>query len=161
MAPPCEIIPIRFYFHCGWAIQVDPTFDSELLYGGETLRMFNPGERREVSLSSMIYRRHDGAPFTAKEVLDTFPPREMSGLRYEHEAGPLAGAALWMQGESDDEPEPCWVLMAIMVCPEAGRLARCTIVCKDEADRDWAVDTWRSITRTPPPVQTGPGAATS
>lgn len=154
-----EIIPVRLYFHCGWAIQVDPSFECELLEGGETLRMFDPGERREVSLSSMTYKRHDGAPPTAKEVLDVFPPPEMSGLRYEHKKGQLAGAALWMQGESDDEPEPCWVLMAVMVCPSAGRIARCTIVCKEESDRDWAVDTWRSITRTPPPVQPKPRKA--
>jgi hypothetical protein len=29
-----ELLPIRMYFHCGWSIQVDPSFESEQLYGG-------------------------------------------------------------------------------------------------------------------------------
>ena len=57
---PDGAIGIRLYFHCGWAIQVDTTFESKMLYGGETLYMFDPGEHREVYLSSMIFRRHDG-----------------------------------------------------------------------------------------------------
>jgi hypothetical protein len=151
-----ELIPVRLYFHCGWAIQVDPSFESEMLHGGETLRMFDPGERREISLSSMTFKRTDGKPFTASDVTDVFPPPEMSGLRYEHQRGDLGGAALWMLGESDDEPQPVWVLMAVVAYPPAGRIARCTIVCTDESDRDWALDTWRSITRADPPARKPP-----
>lgn len=149
--PPPGAILVRIYFHCGWAIQVDPSFECEQLYGGETLRMFNPGERRHVSLSSVIFRRHDGQPFTADDVIKLFPPPEMTGLRYEHRRGDLAGSALWFLGEDDEQPEPSWVLMAVMACPSAGKIARCTIVCADEADRDWAVDTWRTIVRMTPP----------
>jgi hypothetical protein len=148
-----DIIPIRLYFHCGWAIQVDPSFESEMLYGGETLRLFDPGERREISLSSMLFRRNDGKPFTAEDVIDLFPPREMAGLHFEHRRGELAGRALWMLGESDEEPAPSWVLMAVMVCPSAGKIARCTIVCTDESDRDWALDRWRSVVRSDPPAR--------
>src|ERR1041384_6826709 len=110
---------IRLYFHCGWCIQVDSRFEYDLLYGGETLRMFDPGERREVYLSSMIHRRWDGRPFTVREITDAFPPKELTGLRYEHEAGELGGAALWMLGESDSEPAPVWVLMSMIACPPA------------------------------------------
>lgn len=155
------VIGIRFYFHCGWAIQVDPTFDSEIREGGETLRMFTPGDRREVYLSSMLFHRHDGKPFTASDVIDVFPPPEMTGIRYEHHHHELAGSALWMFGESDEDPEPHWVLMAVMACPPAGKIARCTIVCCDEADRDWAVATWRTIVRASPPKRKMPSIGLS
>jgi hypothetical protein len=147
-----ELLPIRMYFHCGWSIQVDPSFESEQLYGGETLRMFDEGERREVYLSSMTHRRWDGRPFTVRDVMDVFPPKEMTGLRYEHEIGDLGGAALWMLGDSDTEPAPVWVLMSIIACPPEERIARCTIVCTDSAYREWALKVWRSIERRPPPA---------
>jgi hypothetical protein len=147
-----EPLCIRLYFHCGWCIQVDSSFESDRLYGGETLRMFDPGERREVYLSSMTHRRYDGRPFTVREIMDVFPPKELTGLRYEHQIGDLGGAALWMLGESDTEPAPLWVLMSMIACPPEERIARCTIVCTDRADRDWALDVWRSIIRQPPPA---------
>lgn len=139
-----EAIPLRLYFHCGWAITVDPSFDAEVVAEGETLRIFDAGDHREISLSSMRFRRHDGRPMTADDVLDVFPPREMAGLHFEHRQGELAGRALWMFGESDTD-EPAWVLMAIMVAAQQGKCARCTIVCRDEDDRDWALEVWRSI----------------
>jgi hypothetical protein len=151
-----ELIPIRLYFHCGWSIQVDPSFESEQLYGGETLRMFDEGERREVYLSSMTHRRWDGQPFTVRDMMDAFPPKELTGLRYEHQSGDLGGAALWMLGESDSEPAPVWVLMSMIAYPPAEKLARCTIVCTDRADRDWALGVWRSIARRPPPARRRP-----
>jgi hypothetical protein len=154
MARDVEVLPIRLYFHCGWSITVDPGFESEMLYEGETLRMFDEGERREVYLSSMTHHRHDGRPFTVRDVTDVFPPKEMSGLRYEHEAGDVGGAALWMLGEDDSEPAPVWVLMSMMACPREERIARCTVVCLDPAHRDWALDVWRSIQRRAPPRRT-------
>ncbi|MFT3767785.1 MAG: hypothetical protein QM820_20205 [Minicystis sp.] len=152
-----EPVGIRIYFHAGWAIQVDTTFEHEMLYEGETLRMFDPGDRHEVYLSSLTYQRTDGAPLTAEHILDVYPPKEMTGLRYEHRNGDVAGAALWFLGEDDEHPKPSWVLMAVMVCPPAGRFARCTIVCDEETDRDWALDVWRSIVRRPPPPREGLG----
>jgi len=146
-----EIPGIRLYFHCGWSIQVDTSFEHQMLYGGETLYIHDPGERREVYLSSMTFRRHDGEPFTASDVIDHYPPKEMSGLRFEHRSGDLAGAALWMLGEDDEYPKPSWVLWAMTGSPSAGRIARCTVVCDDESDRDWALDVWRSIVRAEPP----------
>jgi hypothetical protein len=159
MTGDVESFPIRLYFHCGWSIQVDPSFESDLLYGGETLRMFDPGERREVYLSSMIHHRWDGRPFTVREVMDAFPPKEMAGLRYEHQIGELGGAALWMRGEDDSEPAPVWVLMSMIACPPAERIARCTIVCTDAADHGWALGVWRSIARRPPPARVPPERA--
>lgn len=153
MKPGPDLIGVRIYFHCGWAVQVDPSFESEFVEGGETLRMFNTDESREVSLSSMRFTRHDGQPFTADDILNVFPPREFQGLHFEHRRADLAGRALWMFGASDTDP-PCWVLMAIMVAESAARAARCTIVCRDESDMDWALATWRSILRSEPPLRT-------
>jgi hypothetical protein len=150
MAPEYELIGVRFYFHCGWAIQLDPSFEAEFVEGGETLRMFNPGETREVSLSSMKFTRTDGKPFVASDLLSVFPPREFQGLHYEHTNGEVAGRALWMFGE-DDTSAACWVLMAVMVAEGIGKGARCTIVCEKESDMEWALETWRSIVRAEPP----------
>jgi hypothetical protein len=153
MEPGPDVIAVRFYFHCGWAVQVDPSFEAEFVEGGETLRMFNGDESREVSLSSLRVMRHDGAPFTADDILAVFPPREFQGLHFEHRSGELAGRALWMFGESDTDP-PCWVLMAIMIAAASGKAARCTIVCQDDSDMEWALETWRSIVRSEAPVKT-------
>jgi hypothetical protein len=142
---------VRMYWHCGWSVEVDPSFEHEMLYEGETLRLFDEGERREVYLSSTIFRRTDGRPFTIREVADAFPPKDWNGVRYEHDTGELGGAALWMLGEDDSEPVPVWVLMSMMACPSAERIARCTVVCTDPADRDWAVGVWRSVARRDPP----------
>jgi len=152
-----EIAAIRIYWHCGWAIQVDPRFESETLHGGETLRMFDEADRRAVYLSSMIFRPRDGKPFTVDDVIELFPPKDMTGLRYEHRNGELGGAGLWMFGEDDAHPTPTWVLMAMMACPSAGKVARCTVVCSEESDRDWAVAVWRSIVRSEPPAREGTG----
>jgi hypothetical protein len=94
-------------------------------------------ERREVSLSSMRFSRNDGKPFTDDDILSVFPPREFLGLQFEHRSGEHAGRALWMFGNSDVD-EPCWVLMAIMVSARAQKMARCTIVCRNESDMEWA-----------------------
>src|SRR3954470_14410308 len=130
-----DVIAVRLYFHCGWAVQVDPTFEAEFVEGGETLRMFNTDESREVSLSSMKFSRHDGAPFTADDILSVFPPREFQGHHFEHRSRTLSGRALWMFGASDTDP-PCWVLMAIMIAEGESKAARCTIVCTDEEDME-------------------------
>jgi hypothetical protein len=146
---------IRIYFHGGWAIRVDTTFEHKMLLGGETLYMHDPGEHREVYLSPMKLTRSHGRPFTAGDIIDHYPPKEMSGLRFEHHDGDLAGAALWMLGVDDEYPTPSWVLMAVMACPPIARFARCTIVCDEESDRDWAIDVWRSIVRAEPPPREG------
>jgi hypothetical protein len=146
-----EIIAARLYFHSGWAIQVDPSFDAEVVDGGATLRIFNATHRREVSLSATRYTRRDGGLVTADAILTVFPPpEELSGLRFEHKGNGVAGRALWMFGESDTDA-PSWVLMGVMATELGGRMAQCTIVCREESDRDWAVNTWRTLVYAPPP----------
>jgi hypothetical protein len=126
------------------ARQVLPARSTKSVEGGETLRAFNKDESREVSLSSMRFSRNDGKPFTDDDILSVFPPREFLGLQFEHRSGEHAGRALWMFGNSDVD-EPCWVLMAIMVSARAQKMARCTIVCRNESDMEWAVETWKSV----------------
>ena len=158
MGAELGLVGVRFYFHSGWAVQVDPSFEAEIIERGETLRMFNGDESREVSLSSMTFVRNDGKPFVADDILSVFPPREFQGLHFEHRKGGLAGRALWMFGNSDEDP-PCWVLMAVMVSESAARIARCTVVCRDECDMDWALATWRSVMRSEAPLKTKARAA--
>jgi hypothetical protein len=146
---PATAIPMRIYFHCGWAIVVTPDFECEQIEGGETLRIYGPGERREIFLSSMILKPHDGKPFKTRDVLELFPPTDMGGLRYQDDDGELAGSALWFFGD-DDMTGPAWVLMGMVISEEAQKIARCTIVCTDQADHGWALDTWRSVRRETP-----------
>jgi hypothetical protein len=142
-------IPQRIYFHCGWAIRVTPDFESELIEGRETLRIYGPGEHREIFLSSMVLQTHDGKPFRKKDVLAQFPPDDMGGVRYVDDEEGFAGSALWFHGD-DDLDGPAWVLMGMVVSEEAQKIARCTIVCEDAADHDWALETWRSVCRETP-----------
>ena len=142
-----EVIPLRVYFHCGWGVQVDQTFEGEILNAGEMLRVYEPSGRRELHLSSIALRRHDGQPLLPAELaefLDSFPPPEMTGLRYKHQRAGHVGRALWMFGD-DDQAGPAWVLMGLTVSEAARKAARVTVVCEDEADRDWAVERWRSV----------------
>ncbi len=158
-AIPEGAIPLRIYFHCGWAIVVTPDFESERIEGGETLRMYGPGERREIFLSSMILKPHDGKPFRTKDVLALFPPTDMGGLRYQDDDDDFAGSALWFFGD-DDLTGAAWVLMAMVVSEEAQKIARCTIVCTDEADLGWALETWRGIRRETPELAALKGTTT-
>ncbi len=146
---PGGALPLRIYFHCGWAIVVTPDFESEQLEEGETLRMYVPDERREIFLSSMILKPYDGKPFRAKDVLERFPPTDMGGMRYQDDDEDFAGGALWFFGD-DDLNGSAWVLMGMVVSEEAQKIARCTIVCADEADLGWALETWRSVRRETP-----------
>lgn len=150
MRQAIELIPVRLYFHCGWAVQLDPSFEAEVLYGGETLFMFNPDHSREVFLSSMKFEKHDGEPWTSTEVCALFP-RDLTGLHYDREHGDIAGHALWMFGEDDEDPRPSWVLVSMIAASNDKRIARCTVVCDLETDRDWALDVWRSVVRFTPP----------
>jgi hypothetical protein len=143
-------IPMRVYFHCGWAILVTPDYEYERLEGGETIRIYEPKERREIFLSSMVVTPHDGKPFRAREALEMFPT-DMGGERYDHDEAGLVGSALWFFGD-DDIDGPAWVLIGLMISEETQKVARCTIVCTDASDRDWALDTWRGIRRETPEV---------
>lgn len=139
-----ELVHRALYFHCGWGIEVEPSFKGENVHGGRTLRMVDEARGLEISLSSMALTRTDGKPVTADEFLDGLPIREMAGLHFEHEAGSVKGRALWMFGESDTDG-PAWVLAGFTVSQAARKMAQCTIVCRKESDKDWALETWRSI----------------
>lgn len=156
MSPEFEGIALRIYFHCGWAITVDPSFESESVEGGETLRMFNEDESREVYLSSMKFIPTDGRTFKAEDVLSLIPPREFQGQHFEHEAEGVKGRALWMLGEDDTQDQPSWVLMSFVVAEAECKGARCTIVCDEESDMDWALTVWRSVIRAEAPPTARP-----
>lgn len=146
---PVGAIPLRIYFHCGWCVLVTQDFESRLIEDKETLYIHDPEERREVYLSSMVLTPYDGKPFRKEDVLTLFPPDDMDGLRYVHDEEGFAGSALWFFGD-DDLSGAAWVLMGMVVSEEAQKIARCTIVCTDQKDHGWALETWRSIRRETP-----------
>ncbi len=145
MIPGFEISAVRLYFHSGWAIALDPSFEAEFIENGETLFMFNEKKTREVYLSSAKITVKDGKPSAADALLSAFSQVEFSGLRFEHEANGLVGRALWIRGEMDTESQPSWVLMTFMVSEAQSKMARCTVVCDNESDMEWALEKWRSI----------------
>ena len=154
-----EAIPLRFYFHCGWCILVTPEFEGKETEGGETLHIHDAKERREIFLSSMVLEPYDGKPFRAEDVLRLFPPTDMGGVRYEYNDEDFVGSALWFFGD-DDLSGPAWVLMGLVISEAAQKLARCTIVCTDEADHAWALETWRTVRRETPELAALKGKTT-
>jgi hypothetical protein len=136
----------RIYFYNDWAVVLAPTFQSELVDGGETLRLSDEDDR-EVSLSALSVRRTDGQQLDSDDILSVFPPREMHGIQFERHDTGLDGRALWMVGHSDMAP-PCWVLMAILVGPSVQKALQCTIVTPRSKDLQWALDVWRGIVYT-------------
>lgn len=137
-----EAIPLRLYFQCGWVITVSRDFDGEMLDGGETLRMFD--KEREISLSSINIRRHDGTPMPAAQILSLFPPLELTGAHHTRDEGGLQGRGVWMEAANDAGP-PSYVLMAILVAGDTGKAARVTIVSPKREDHLWAVETWKAV----------------
>lgn len=136
----------RIYFYNDWAVILAPSFQSELVDEGETLRLFDDDDR-EVSLSALTVRRTDGVALRADDILSVFPPPEMQGIRFERSDAGLDGRALWMIGYSDTAP-PCWVLMAILVGARMQKALQCTIATPRQDDLRWAVDVWRGIVYT-------------
>lgn len=136
----------RIYFYNDWAVILAPTFESEMVDGGDTLRLSDDSDR-EVSLSALSVRRTDGEPLASDDILSVFPPQEMQGIRFERHDMGLDGRALWMVGHSDMAP-PCWVLMAILVGASMQKALQCTIVTPRSEDLQWAVGVWRGIVYT-------------
>lgn len=136
----------RIFFYNDWAVVLAPSFQSEIVDEGETLRLFDDHDR-EVSLSALTVRRNDGVPLASDDILSVFPPDDMQGIRFERCDTGLDGRALWMAGYSDLAP-PCWVLMAILVGARMEKALQCTIVTPRQEDLRWAVEVWRGIVYT-------------
>lgn len=90
-----------------------------------------------------------GTAASAEEFLAQEPPPGEE--QFEHRRGPLVAragltrvAAAPTSGVAPrDEPGPLWVLIGLSAAP--GRMAECTITFRDERDRHFALETWRSI----------------
>lgn len=103
-----EIEHPRVWWHCGWAVAVDPELDGEVCDDGRTLRLFD--DAREVSLSSNRFDRNDGVPFRAEEVFEWFPPPHLAGERFAHEDADHVGRAVWVAVPGDG-PTRTWLLV--------------------------------------------------
>jgi len=137
-----EVRHLRVWWHCGWAVTVDPGLDGEICDNGRTLRLFD--EPREFSLTSNHFARNDGVPFRAEDVFEWFPPADMAGERFAHEDAEHIGRALWVTVPPDG-PKRTWLLVAITLHRASQRGAQMTTVVHSAEAKPWALATWRGV----------------
>jgi hypothetical protein len=88
----------------------------------------------------------DDEPVPAAELLARFAERiDLSGEAVQLKVGKLIGRGAIRPYEEDGEE--MWNLKVLSAVD--GRIALCTLVYHDEADREWALSQWRALTCTP------------
>jgi len=142
MREDIELLHLRVWWHCGWALTVDPHLEGELCDGVRTLRLYD--EAREISLSSNRFDRTDGVPFRAEEVFGWFPPPELAGERFAHDDGEHVGRAVWVTVPGDG-PTRTWLLVALTLHRASQRGAQMTFVYQRADARDEALSIWRGV----------------
>jgi hypothetical protein len=148
--PAVEVIRRTLWFHCGWGVSVEPSFEHDRdAAGPNVLHLHDDGTDRSVSLSAYRIARTDGAPWRADDMLAEFPPPELTGIRYQHRTRAVSSRALWLFGDSDSMPS-AWVLVALVMSETTpGKAAHCTITTPRESDLGWALETWHGVLYVP------------
>jgi hypothetical protein len=131
--------PVRVVLADGWSITIP----------GELAETWDDGlwkawdQTRTVWFNWWRLEGKDGGKPSAEQLLNTakFPDDE-GGEWFDHHAGNLIGRAVLKPHEENGER--LWNLCARSAL--AGRLALCNVFFRDEADRDWAIATWHSLT---------------
>ncbi len=129
---------VRAMLSGGWSMRIDGDL-AETWEERGTFVAF--GARRSVWFTSMTVRTESGATPTTAETLSSLPP--LSGdelLELEH--GALRGLACFVEDDNDGQP-----LFRLEAHAAVGANAAIgTLVFVDEADREWALETWGSLT---------------
>jgi len=146
--PAFEVVPRTVWFHGGWGVALDPSFEHLPVDAPNTLCLGDKSDRT-VSLSAYRIQRTDGQPWKTDDMLADFPPPEFSGRHYQHRTEQVSSRALWMFGDSDHLPS-CWLLVALVMSESTlGKGVHCTITTPQESDLAWALETWRGILDVP------------
>jgi hypothetical protein len=137
--------PVRVLLPGGWNIRIPGSFSETFEDEGAFLAW---DETRNIRVSSFsLSRDHDGHTHdlpTPEQLLEDDPDADLPPAvedlgRWAEDD--LIGAGKIFRDE--EEGEAYWVLMG-KVAGE-GKLALCTACYSDQADRAWAIETWRSL----------------
>jgi hypothetical protein len=122
----------------GWSITIPGDFAEEWEEGGETWSAWLGG--RTVWFTSWsVSGEHDETP-GSRQILDSRPWPDDCRI-IEHEEGELMGRAVFMPYEEDGQT--LWNLKGYTAIE--GNFCLCNVYLQDEADRDWALEIWKSI----------------
>jgi hypothetical protein len=150
--PGYEIVRRTLWFHCGWGVSLEPSFEHVPDPAAPNiLHLADHEADRSFSLSAYRIQRTDDKPWRAEDMLAEFPPPELTGRRYDHRTKAVSSRALWMFGDSDNDEVPsAWLLVAMVMSETTpGKGAQCTITAPKESDLGWALETWRSVLYVP------------
>jgi hypothetical protein len=122
----------------GWSLTIPGSFSEEWQEGGETWSAWHGG--RTIWFTSWSVSGEADRKPSAREILDgrSWPDE---GTILEHQDGNLVGQAVFLPYE--EEGEPLWNLKAYSAIE--GNFCLCNIYVKDESDRDWAIEIWKSL----------------
>jgi hypothetical protein len=125
----------------GWTIDVPGYYYDDLERNGETVVCWF--EDRTIRGSSLTLRGKGGKNISADELLARTLPSDEA---IEHDDLHIKGRAEITLCQENDESY--WRLQGWMAMTNAKCLV--TICFDDAKDREWAVETWRSVSRPPP-----------
>ena len=131
-----------------WTIQVPgyyyQTWEDD---DGETVFWFGG---RTVRFSSLTLSSEDGRLATPEDLLGEKTPEELCGAEVvDLDKGPLRGWATIRL--NTDDGQPYWILQGKVACGNC--LGIVTVCFEDAADREWAVETYRSTFHPEPEEQ--------
>lgn len=122
----------------GWKIRIPGSMWEEFDEDGSTWSAWEPG--RTVWFSSLEFQPKEGlGPKTPAGVLDTLKSGE--GERLDFTDGDVAGRAFIRRQEEAERK--LWHLEGKVA--KMRQVALCNIYYENAADRDWAVETWKSV----------------
>lgn len=130
--------PMRQALGDGWSVVVPGYYLQEVGDDGNPIFWFGP---RTLRAASFGVRGVDRDALVEQGLADG--QRVEEELRFE--AGHLAGRAVVLRME--DGEDAYWMLQGVVAADE--RMVLTTICFTDEADREWAVETWHSVMRPP------------
>jgi hypothetical protein len=129
---------VRVALPGGWSIRIPGSFKEATEDDGRW-SAWEPG--RTVWFSSFSFVGKDGAPPDPARILADFDPAP--GEPVPAAEGGLPAVASF--GETEEEGRALWRLEGRVALP--GQLGVFDAFLEDKADRDWAVEVWRSIRR--------------
>lgn len=122
----------------GWSITIPGEFAEEWEENGETWSAWHGG--RTIWFTSWSVCGENDETLSAREIIDsrTWPER---GEFIDHAEGAMLARAVFLPTEENGQP--LWNLKAYTAVD--GNFALCNIYVHDEADRQWAIDTWKAL----------------
>jgi hypothetical protein len=127
--------PVRVTLAGGWSIEVPGDMAEEWDKG--TWSAWDG--QRTVWCTTFTFQRRAGGEPSAEETLEGM--KLEAGERFEHRGDKIIGRAVL--GPHEEDGRKLWRLSARSAI--AGSAVLCNVFFNDIADRDWAIQTWRSL----------------